>query len=132
MASDPAVDIMVVKREVMRFAKRLGMEYIPEFDENQAMSFNVEGSKLILEMNQDKTLLSVSYAVVPEVSEVDNYIVRALRKVKYAGGFVYNATYAEPYIIFQTRLSDRVISAENIEKILFDCMKLWREVRHGN
>ncbi len=132
MASDQLVDVMVVKREIMRFAKRLGMNYIPDFDENQSMSFNVEGAKFNLELNQDRTLLSVSYAVSPEYSEVEDLLVRALKRVKYSGGFVYNATYAEPYIAFQTRLSNAVISAENIEKILFDCIKLWGEVRHGN
>ncbi len=126
------VDPEVVRRELYRFAKRIGMENIPSFDENNALTFGVDGAKLSFELNADRTYLAVGYAVTPEISEVDHYLRIALAKTKYSGGFVYSATYVDPLIIFTTQLPNPSISAENFEKILFGFIKLWNEVKHGN
>ena len=126
------VDPEVVRRELLRFGKRIGMTNMPIFDENNALTFGVDGAKLSFELNADKTYLAVSYAVTPEITETDRYLKIALQKTKYSGGFVYSATYVDPFIIFTTSLPNPSISAEIFEKILFGFIKLWNEVKHGN
>ncbi|MBQ9221007.1 MAG: type III secretion system chaperone [Succinivibrio dextrinosolvens] len=126
------VDPEVVRRELFRFGKRIGMTNMPMFDENNALSFGVEGAKLTFELNADRTYLAISYAVTPEVTETDHYLKIALEKTKYSGGYVYSATYVDPFIIFTTSLPNPSISAEAFEKILFGFIKLWNEVKHGH
>ncbi len=126
------VDVQIIKRELSRFASRIGMSSIPEFDENKALTFGVDGGRLSFELNVDRNYLAISYAVTPEIAETDNYLKKALEKTRYAGGFVYSAMYVDPYIIFMTDLPNQAISAENFEKILMEFMKLWAEVKHGN
>ncbi len=126
------VDPEIVRRELFRFGKRIGMSNMPDFDENRAMSFGVEGAKLSFELNSDRTYLTISYAVTPETSETDRYLRIALEKTRYSGGFVYSATYVDPLIIFTTSLPNSSISAESFEKILFGFIKLWNEVKHGH
>ncbi|MBQ3678986.1 MAG: type III secretion system chaperone [Succinivibrio sp.] len=126
------VDPEVVRRELFRFGKRIGMTDMPAFDETRALSFGVDGAKLSFELNADGTYLAVSYAVTPEISETDHYLKTALEKTKYSGGFVYSVSFVEPLIIFSTSLPNPSISAEIFEKILFGFIKLWNEVKHGN
>lgn len=126
------VDPETVKRELSRFAQRIGMSNLPEFDERKAYSFGVDGAKLSFELNVDGTYLTITYAVTPEISETDNYLRKALEKTKYSGGFVFSTMYVDPYIIFMTQLPNPSVSAENFEKILFGFIKLWGEVKHGN
>ena len=80
------------------------MTNMPMFDENNALSFGVDGAKLTFELNADGTYLAVSYAVTPEITETDRYLKTALEKTKYSGGYVYSATYVDPLIIFTTSL----------------------------
>ena len=126
------VDPDVVRRELDRFAKRIGMSGMPLFDADKTLTFGVEGAKLSFELNADSTYLTVSYAVIPELSETDSYLRSALEKTCYTGGYVYSATYVDPYIIFTSQLPNKSISAENFEKLLFGFINLWNEVKHGN
>lgn len=126
------VDPEVVRRELERFAQRIGMTGMPEFEVDKTLTFSVDDAKLSFEMNSDGTYLAVSYAVTPELAETDRYLRYALEKTMYTGGYVYSATYVEPYIIFTTQLPHLSVSAENFEKLLFDFIKLWNEVKHGN
>ena len=132
MAIQAIIDLQQLQRELSRFCSRIGMQGLPRFDGRQALVFNTAGGRLSFELNRVKSALLISYAVTPELAETETLLKKALQLSCYKGGYVLSVMYVDPYLVMMSKLNSSDISAEAIENVLMQLIRVWEEIRHGS
>ncbi|MCR5537585.1 MAG: hypothetical protein K6F05_09330 [Succinivibrio sp.] len=131
MARETMINFALVQREIERFCSRIGMHDVPRIDTRHALVFNSQGGKLSLEINSEQTMLLISFAVKPDFTQTESMLKKALELCFYKGGYVLSTMYVDPYIIYMSKLNNSDISAESIESVLMQLVKVSEEVRNG-